>query len=127
MRYHPSGPVNGTVKDLLRAARRKEIDRAKRAAARRLRQANWRQRHPVLAAWHTHLWNAKQRGIPVRWDLFEFGLFCAWTGYHLLRGDGWEIDRIKHTLPYSLDNCQLLTKLDNATKGGFERWQSIPQ
>ena len=95
----------------------------KERKAKRLAQARWRARHPVLAAWHVHKWNAKKRGIAVHWTLEEFAMFCTTSGYHLLRADGYEIDRKNHHEAYSLDNCQLLTKLANGAKGGREGWK----
>ena len=89
---------------------------------RREKQARWRSAHPVASAWHTHRWNAKLRGIPVLWSREEFASFCFETGYHLLRLDGYSIDRIEHRKGYSLSNCRLLTALENSIKGGFERW-----
>jgi hypothetical protein len=88
---------------------------AHRRRLRREKQARWRE-------WHTHKWNAKKRGKKVLWTREEFALFCFETGYHLLRFDGYSIDRIKHREGYSLSNCQLLTQLQNSIKGGFERW-----
>jgi hypothetical protein len=98
--------------------KRKRISRE----ARRRHQANWRARHPVLAAWHTHLCHAKRRGIAVLWTVEEFADFCTETGYHILRGDGYDIDRIRHLEPYKLGNVQLMTRHENCRKGAFERW-----
>ena len=81
----------------------------------------WRENHPILATWHIHIANAKQRGIPVEWTKEEFYHFCECTGYHFLRKDGWTIDRIDATRGYSLVNCDLLKNEDNARKGYFER------
>jgi hypothetical protein len=82
----------------------------KREAMRR-----WRERHPVLAAWHAHLWNAKKRGIEIKWTLDEFSAFCAETGYHILRRDGWQIHRNGDIGPYALDRVFLV-------KSEINRW-----
>ena len=87
---------------------------------RREKQARWRARHPVTAAWHTHLWNAKQKGHEVQWTFEEFSQWCWETGYHFLRSEGYAIDRIESSEGYCLSNVQLLTKAENDYKGGLE-------
>lgn len=88
---------------------------------RRKWQSNWRQRHPVLALWHNHKHNAKNRGIKVEWSFDDFARFCEETGYHILVRDGWTIDRIRSREGYSYENCQLLTLTENVAKGNRER------
>jgi hypothetical protein len=66
---------------------------------------NWRERHPIMASWHTHKSNAKHRKIPILWDYDEFAAWCFETGYHILRKDGYSIHRDKDTGPYCSQNC----------------------
>jgi hypothetical protein len=80
-----------------------------------LRQKRWRENHPILAAWHIHLWNAKQRGIEVLWDFDEFVRFCAETGYHILRKDGYQIHRRGDIGPYEYGRVSMV-------KGEINRW-----
>ena len=113
----PAGHLHG---------RRPNVAERKRAHIRALRREQfrrWRLRHPVRTAWHIHKWNARQRRIAVLWTLEEFTQFCHETGYHIIRADGWEIDRKRSCEGYSLDNCQLLSKSENGSKGSWERGQ----
>lgn len=93
--------------------------------SKKFRMRRWRERHPLLAAWHAHRWNAKQRGIPVIWTMEEFAAFCEETGYHLIRCDGWTIDRIDARLGYFIGNCQLLTLSENSAKGAREKFSRL--
>jgi hypothetical protein len=88
----------------------------------RCRQKHCRERHPVAALWHAHKQHAKDRGIPVLWDFFEFGEFCRETGYHILVTDGYTIDRREAHLGYSRSNCTLMLAVENSAKGARERW-----
>jgi len=109
--------------------RRLNLAERKQAHVRALRREQfrrWRIRHPVVACWHIHKWNAKQRRIAVLWTLEEFTQFCHETGYHILRADGWEIDRIESSQGYSLANCQLLPKQENGSKSVWERGAMRP-
>ena len=80
--------------------RRREINRKKKA--------EWRLRHPILAAWQLHRSNAKVRNIEVKWTLEEFRQFCFETGYHLLRGDGWQIHRENDIGPYCYETASMV-------------------
>lgn len=87
------------------------------------RMRKWRAKHPVQAAWHAHLWNAKQRGIAVEWTFAEFEQFCRETNYHVTRREGMTIERKRATLGYSLDNCAVLPHQINSEKGSrIDRW-----
>lgn len=67
--------------------------------------------------------NAKRRGKFFDLTLDQFKTFCKETGYLVLKGKKCEsasIDRIDHSLGYSIDNLQVLSLRDNGTKGQQE-------
>ena len=103
-----------------RSTRQLARETAHKRRLRRAKQARWRERHPLCAAWHTHKWNASKNGHALLWTFDEFEQFCWDTGYHILRKDGYVIDRIESSEGYCLSNCQLLTKEENDYKGGLE-------
>jgi hypothetical protein len=84
-------------------------------------QRNWRERHPLLAAWHQNLSRAKGRKIKVVWDIEEFAQWCCLTGYLVFRDGDVTIDREDATQGYSFGNCQLLSNFANGCKGEQER------
>lgn len=64
--------------------------------------------------------NAKRRGKAFSITLNEFREFCSDTGYLIQKGKRGRhatIDRINNNLGYSIDNIQLLTNKQNASKG----------
>lgn len=75
----------------------------KREAMRR-----WRARHPIMAAWHDHRHHAKERGISILWDFGEFFRFCTETGYHILKGDGFQLHRERDRGPYAYGRVSMI-------------------
>ena len=88
---------------------------------RRSWQKNWREKHPLLDAWHHHLDKAKSRGIALDWDLEEFAQWCCLTGFLVLREGDATIDRQDATRGYSFGNCQILSHQANCIKGRREQ------
>lgn len=83
--------------------------------ARKLREED-----PVLVRWMQAKGKAKERNKP--WDitLDQFRDFCNQTGYLIKkgrRGQNATIDRIDNNKGYTIDNIQLLTNRQNASKG----------
>lgn len=87
------------------------------------RVREWRNASPLRAAWHIHLWNAKQRGIPVVWSFWEFCEFCEVNDYVTAKKAGQTIHRLDHHEGYSADNCTMLSHEENSRLGyTVERW-----
>lgn len=77
----------------------------------------------MAAAWAAHVANAKTRGVAVEWTREDFFRFCEMTDYHILRSQGWTIERQDANKGYSIENCELATKKYNDAKGAFvDRW-----
>ena len=86
----------------------------------------WRKRKeldPVYARYNQFKSNATRRGKECTITLEEFRGFCEETGYIVekgKRGMNATIDRIDNTKGYHIDNIQLLTHRQNASKGERE-------
>lgn len=88
---------------------------------------------PVQARYNQFRSKAAQRGKEVELTLEEFRKFCNDTGYILQkgkRGQNATIDRIDNSKGYSIDNIQLLTNRQNASKGNRQTdngpYESLP-
>lgn len=68
----------------------------------------WREKNPILAAFHRKRWNAKRRGISFTLTFSQFR--AIWI-------PGLVLDRELATRGYTLENVQNLTAHDNAVKG----------
>lgn len=83
--------------------------------ARRLKE-----RDPVLDRYNNFKGNARQRGKEFSITIEEFRDFCQRTGYIIdkgKRGQNATVDRIVNARGYHIDNIQLLTNRQNASKG----------
>ena len=79
-----------------------------------------REQDPVLVRWMQAKGKAKQRNKPWSITLDQFRDFCNQTGYLVKkgrRGQNSTIDRIDNNKGYTIDNIQLLTNRQNASKG----------
>lgn len=79
-----------------------------------------REEDPVGVRYNNFKGNAKKRNIPFDITLDEFRSFCQKTGYIITkgkRGQNATIDRINNSKGYTIDNIQLLTNRQNASKG----------
>ncbi len=94
-------------------------------AAKRLAMRKWRERHPIMSAWHIHLASAKRRGIAVLWSFDEFFNFCTETGYHLLKADGFQMHRDGDVGPYAYGRVSLVPGEINRQLQDYyvERWR----
>lgn len=75
---------------------------------------------PVQERYHDFKGNSKKRGIPNSITLEQFRDFCKRTGYIVTkgrRGYNATIDKIRNKEGYHIDNIQLLTNKQNASKG----------
>lgn len=90
---------------------------------------SWRERRPVLAAYHILKWNAKMRDKDFRLTVEEFAAFCS--RYNYIKGKGrtavsLTIDRIDNARGYEISNLQVLTKSENSIKGVHAPLQDCP-
>lgn len=90
----------------------------RRRACRACRMREWRRVHPVRATYDNWRTNTARRGIPNEVTLMDFARFCVRTGYIYLRSIGQDmtIDRPDSTKGYTVDNMQILTRVDNSRK-----------
>jgi hypothetical protein len=74
--------------------------------------------------------NAKRRGVAFDLTLPEFTLFCMNTNYiegKGKKGGSMSIDRIDPSVGYTVENIQILTLADNASKMHTDRAQRDTQ
>ena len=79
-----------------------------------------REKDPVYSRYNQFKGNATKRNKPFEITLQQFRDFCNKTGYCIekgKRGQNATIDRINNKAGYSIDNIQLLTNRQNASKG----------
>lgn len=82
-----------------------------------------REEDPVGTRYTDFKGNAKKRSKHFDITLKQFRLFCEKTGYLITkgkRGFNATIDRIDNSKGYTIDNIQLLTNRQNASKGTSE-------
>lgn len=82
-----------------------------------------REEYPVSARFNQFKGNARRRNKPFTITPEEFRDFCKKTGYLIdkgKRGMNATIDRINNKAGYSIDNIQLLTNRQNASKGASD-------
>ena len=79
----------------------------------------YREKYPVLAAYHNLKQNAKRRNVFFALTYQFFKMFCKETNYIQLRGnygDDLTIDRVKPKLGYVDGNIQAITRIENSIK-----------
>ena len=94
--------------------------------ARKLRHID-----PVQVRYNQMRSKAKQRGLKVLFNLSKFRDWCEQKGYIVVkgcRGRNMTIDRIDNNQNYTIENIQLLTHRQNASKGqkSMQDWSNSP-
>lgn len=78
---------------------------------------------PIYSRFNQFKGNAKKRNKPFTITLEEFRQFCLDTGYLIQKGkcgQNTTVDRIRNPEGYHINNIQLLTNRQNASKGASE-------
>jgi hypothetical protein len=78
---------------------------------------------PVGTRFNQFKGNARRRNKPFEITISQFRKFCSDTGYLISkgkRGQNATIDRIDNSKGYTIDNIQLLTLRQNASKGASD-------
>ena len=79
----------------------------------------WREKHPMKAAYQTLKYNARRRGKEFDLTFEQFEKFAIETDYFIKKGKSkksYHIDRIDETKGYSIDNIQALENSKNIKK-----------